>query len=269
MWVNGCPDVTFSDCAFVSNTLAPANSHSYGGGLYAISSALTLTNCLVEGNRVFAGNQANGFGGGVSFFGSSLAVWESTIASNIAIAGANGNWSTYGAGLHVAAGSATLRNSLFYKNDCLPTNRQAQVAYQYGDGIYLNGGALQILSSTIATNLGQGINRAGGSMAVTNSILWNNGVDVTGNVVLAFSDFGVADTNVIANSCISADPLFKLPGLNDYRLQASSPCINMGTNLPWMLVSLDLAGQRRIREGRVDQGAYESTARAGTVFGVH
>ena len=125
---------------------------------------------------------------------------------------------------------------------------------------------LQILSSTIVTNLGQGINRGSGAVTVTNSIVWNNGIDVTGTVSLAYCDFGVADTNAITNACISVDPCFNYAATNDYRIQDRSPCINLGSTQGWMTNSLDLAGTPRILDGVVDIGAYETALPCGTVF---
>ena len=266
VWVNGCSDVTLAGCGIVSNRVAPAGLGAYGGGLYAISSAVTLTNCLVERNTVVGGNQNQGYGGGISFMGTTLTVRDSVIDANQAVAGSNGSWNAYGGGLYVGGGSAVLMNSLLYRNDCVSTNFQGQAAYQYGDGVYVGGGVLQILSSTIVTNLGQGINRGSGAVTVTNSIVWNNGIDVTGTVSLAYCDFGVADTNAITNACISVDPCFNYAATNDYRIQDRSPCINLGSTQGWMTNSLDLAGTPRILDGVVDIGAYETALPCGTVF---
>jgi len=43
----------------------------------------------------------------------------------------------------------------------------------------------------------------------------------------------------------------------NYRLTANSPCVNAGTNLPWMAGAEDLDGGQRILNGRVDIGAFE------------
>jgi hypothetical protein len=56
---------------------------------------------------------------------------------------------------------------------------------------------------------------------------------------------------------IAANPQFA--GTGDYHLLSGSPCINSGTNLPWMLTALDLDGNPRILPvgGVVDMGCYE------------
>jgi hypothetical protein len=68
------------------------------------------------------------------------------------------------------------------------------------------------------------------------------------------------------NGNIVGNPLFKNAALGNFTLQAGSPCINSGTNLPWMANGVDLAGSPRIANGRVDMGAYETEGRAGTLF---
>ena len=55
---------------------------------------------------------------------------------------------------------------------------------------------------------------------------------------------------------IDDDPMFVDAENGDYRLQAESPCINAGSNecVTW---ELDLDGNPRIINGRVDMGVYE------------
>lgn len=40
-------------------------------------------------------------------------------------------------------------------------------------------------------------------------------------------------------------------------LVSNSPCVNVGTNYPWMVGALDLSGNSRIYADTVDMGAYE------------
>lgn len=54
----------------------------------------------------------------------------------------------------------------------------------------------------------------------------------------------------------SIDPLFVDPGAGDFRLQASSPCINAGLNAS-DAGAIDLAGRPRVAGATVDIGAYE------------
>ena len=136
----------------------------------------------------------------------------------------------------------------------------------YGDGIYVASGSARLENCTVANNTNQGINRAGGMVTVTNSIIWGNGVDVTGTVTLGWSDSGNGVTPGV-NGCLSADPLFEGAATNNYRLRKESPCLNAGINLAWMIGALDLDGDPRIKNGLVDMGAYECLLLPkGTVF---
>ena len=68
-----------------------------------------------------------------------------------------------------------------------------------------------------------------------------------------------------------ADPLLVSGG---FTLQATSPCIDAGTNKTWMIGATDLAGNARKIDGdndtvaTVDMGAYEALEPppAGTIF---
>lgn len=54
---------------------------------------------------------------------------------------------------------------------------------------------------------------------------------------------------------ITGNPLFVAEG--DYHFLAGSPCIDAGTNQPWMTSATDLDGNPRIVNSIVDIGAYE------------
>ncbi len=64
------------------------------------------------------------------------------------------------------------------------------------------------------------------------------------------------------------DPQFKDAAGGDYRLRSSSPCINAGTNEPWMDTAADLAGGPRILHGTVDMGAYETLLIRGGIISI-
>jgi hypothetical protein len=63
-------------------------------------------------------------------------------------------------------------------------------------------------------------------------------------------------------------PEFVDVAAGNYRLKARSPCINTGANQLWMNGAFDLDGERRVRSGTVDRGAYEYFERA-TVISLH
>jgi hypothetical protein len=115
-----------------------------------------------------------------------------------------------------------------------------------GGGLYAESGATRLMHCTFATNLWEGARHAGGTLSITNSILWANGDDLVGvteNVGYTCIEDG--DFSGV-NGCISADPLFvdttyyHLRSRNGHyaggyfdggaweRSSASSPCIDAG-----------------------------------------
>ena len=67
---------------------------------------------------------------------------------------------------------------------------------------------------------------------------------------------------------ISDDPMFVNAAAGDYRLSCGSPCINAGTNQPWMVGAMDIAGERRVARIIVDIGAYEVQPPCGSVLSI-
>ena len=59
------------------------------------------------------------------------------------------------------------------------------------------------------------------------------------------------------NCFYSGNPLFVNAGNGNYRLTSGSPCINAGTNLPYVYSTTDLDGNPRLSGDFVDIGAYE------------
>ena len=90
------------------------------------------------------------------------------------------------------------------------------------------------------------------------------------NCIMYYNEHGDFDKNpssyfyscapgLSGNGNISSDPQFVDSANGNYRLKYSSPCINTGTNQDWMANAVDLDGNPRIINGRVDMGAYESS----------
>ena len=99
---------------------------------------------------------------------------------------------------------------------------------------------------------------------MTNCVSWgNNKPDAN---CAAFYSCGIGYTNggvIVGNR--AADPLLLNTNAGLYRLRGNSPCINQGVNLDWMtnaalVIGRDLSGDRRLRDDRVDMGAYEFRA---------
>ncbi len=158
-----------------------------------------------------------------------------------------------------------MRNCLVYGNAATGTVSAGGGIYCAGDGgKYYVAGVAHLENCTVAHNLHQGIRRSTGAVSMTNCIVWGNATNVVGEITAATSDIG--DEGVAGEGCIHADPLFKNADRFDFRLRATSPCINKGANAVWMAGAFDLAGNPRIGGRTVDMGAYESFTPSGTLL---
>ena len=114
-------------------------------------------------------------------------------------------------------------------------------------GLFATGSAGVIVANcTIANNAQSGLAWwASGTAAVTNSILWGNGDDVSGDPLLftvTYSNIGDGDfAGGLGNQW--ADPQFAGAAVGNFRLRDLSPCIDAGTSdgAP----SLDVQGHAR------------------------
>ena len=165
--------------------------------------------------------------------------------------------------LHNGSGAtATITNSLLYDNNAV-----------FAHAID-NAGAVTIVNSTFDkhTSVGQfGAVLEGTGYVVRNSIFWNPGSGptqiATGNTV---SDSIVKGGYSGGSNILNTSPLFVNETGNDFRLQLTSPAINIGVNAQVPLDSTDVDGDANTTEVRpdldlnprivatvVDLGAYE------------
>lgn len=125
----------------------------------------------------------------------------------------------------------------------------------YGNTALEGGGAVNgnLYNCIVADNVAYNAYGGLGGSNVYNCISWNNN-KVDGVIAVQYYSCGVGYTGT---GCITIDPLFI--GGDDYRLQASSPCIDSGINQEWMDGDVDLDNNMRIypEGGTVDMGAYE------------
>ena len=115
-----------------------------------------------------------------------------------------------------------------------------------------------------ANNRGGGIQSTAGGVEVLNCIIYDNtGGELDGTPFMNRYNCikGWAST---ANGNISDDPQFVSAG--NYQLLPTSPCLNVGTNLPYVFTSTDFAGNPRLVGNKVDMGAYEYSALVGFFY---
>ncbi len=196
----------------------------------------------IVSNCVVSGNMAHNYGGGVAcYYGGG--VYNCTIIGNSVVYNNGGGVRFYHGG--------TVVNSMISGNS----------ANENGGGVYCFVGGV-VNNSTISDNSagsqGGGVYcTAGGEF--NNSIIYYNsapGYQEWRNGTYSYCcSPGLAGEGNITNA-----PIFVDTNSANYRLQISSPCIDAGTNMAWMIPpggTTDLDGNDRIIRNTVDMGAYE------------
>ncbi|MEW6607812.1 MAG: right-handed parallel beta-helix repeat-containing protein, partial [bacterium] len=222
----------------ITNCTISGNSATYGGGIFCYnSSSPAITNCIISGNS------ASDYGGGIYCWYSSPAITNCIISGNSA--------SDYGGGIYCWYSSPAITNCTISGNSAT-----------YGGGIFCyNSSSPAITNCIISDNSNYGIYEYDNSSdPPTNyNCFWNN---TSGD----YYDEGttprdVAWLNTQGTGNLSADPLFI--SSSDFHLQATSPCIDAGSNTAPAIPSTDKDGKTRIVDGNedgiatVDMGAYE------------
>lgn len=226
--------LAYCDGTIRSNTIS-ANSAEWGGGL-------AWCNAMIEGNTV-TGNSARWGGGFAECDG---VIQNNVIRGNSAIAGGGTAYSG-GGGLALCDG-AILGNEV-----------SGNSATNWGGGLFICSGT--VVSNTIvrnsAGNMGGGLKTC--DAIVRNSIIWGNsaptGAQIFEAPLPAFccvqGGAGGGEGN------IQDDPAFVDFAGGDYRLSGNSPCIDTGKNEDWMWQAVDLDGDPRVLNRKVDMGAHE------------
>lgn len=275
-----------TDPAILSNVTFENNEADEGGGMANYSGSAELTGVIFTGNKATSGNYG---GGGLSHEQEGYLVIENTVFA--------GNEAKNGGGLlilFVSDDPFILTNVLFSGN----------WASQNGGGIQSDAANLSLINTTLSGNRadwGGGIYNSNQSPVLTNCILWGN--DASYGPQMYSWTIDNAHLPVISHSLIQGsggsgddwdesfgtdsgsnlddDPLFiepvtavQAPTLSgNYRLQAGSPSVDTGTNIPFADggdaygVDTDLDGNQRIIGDAVDMGAYEFVYESGVDTG--
>jgi hypothetical protein len=225
---------------------------SNGGGIFAQSfAASSIAGSITITNNILTANSVTTSGGGI------YAISESTSGT---------------------AGTVSIANNLIFGNAALNLDGGGLYAASFSPSD--TAGTVTLTNNTITGNSAQhgggvslAIGTTSGSISAYNNIIWGNSATTSGDDIYLSKGTGVANSynNDYANKSgdtwdsesgkMIADPLFA--GGNDYHLQATSSCIDAGTNSAPSLLATDFEGNPRIMDGNrdgdaiVDMGADE------------
>lgn len=249
---NFTSDPTVIDCVFTGNT------SDGGGGMANIGSDPTIIGCKFLDN--YAGFEAGG--GGMTNISSDPFV------ANCLFSGNTSNLD--GGAVANLSGRPVFVNCVFADNEAA-----------LGGGVKSTGSTVIINNCTFSRNLadfgGAIRNSSGGTVAISNCIMWDNFPDEIQTLagtetVVSFSTIAGGWTGPgVGNS--TDDPMFVDASAGNLRLQESSPAIDVGDRHSYVGPGVDLDGKPRMyrradvtalipggpdkQSAKIDHGAYE------------
>jgi len=267
------PSIIIAGCRFEGNRVG----NYYGGACALIGDNMTISNCVIVNN--ITPSSANGYGGGVCVIGgTNISIVNSVITGNAAKFGGGGisfggqgnirNCSIIG-NISTNMGGGIYGTNMTIRNCLIALNR----ASTNGGGVWLTNSIVE--NCTIVSNYAA---VAGGGVYVDGPANWTNNIIYFNTAASAANFTNTAGNTGLSYSCvipavggtgnITNNPVLKDLAGGDYRLRMTSPCVNAGTNQPWMTNAVDLEGNARILKTIVDMGAYETRLWQGTIFRV-
>lgn len=215
-----------------------ANDTDKGAGMFIKTGSPCISNCIFSSNITSDATLTGGFGGGM---------WIQNSTSTISNCSFIGNQANYGGGIYI-----TNALTISLVNCVISGNR----ANDQGGGIHNSGGGSPtLINGTVAGNYaknGGGIFNFGGPVIITNTLIWNNqdfndistvsifgGPNIiTYSLIQGQNPPGAGNKDGITNAANANYPLFVAPvspaaaptTAGDYRLQITSPVINMGND---------------------------------------
>ena len=253
LYFQGCPSpVKISNCDIFGNYSLS------GGGIYWQYTSPEIINCRITKNRVISSTSPtlsdSGFGGGV-LAGVPNRNVDPLISDSI-ISGNNAGKS--GGGIYAISKDGCTRS--FFLTNCLISGNKAG----QGGGLFVekkNGCdiAFTFKNCTIAANKadsGGGIyySETSSKSKIINTIIWGNTIDQVNipNLYVTYSNIAGGYTG---SGNIDSNPDFICSVQKNFRLRASSPCIDAGNYVD--APNVDIEGNLRPQGEKVDLGAYE------------
>ncbi len=233
VFVANSGNAALSDCTFANNA---------DTSLYQAGGACTVTRCTFTGN--------NGTAAG--------AIYEDLGGGNLTVTAClfQGNNSEQFGAVVCESGNVTLSSSLF-------------LGVTFNVAAEAIGGTVSVTNCTVVGPWAILQAQVDGNLTVANTIIWGN--DQNYGISLLNGGRGTATNSDIEGGFtgtgnINTDPLFVNPASGNYRLQATSPCINKGNAAAPGLPATDFDGAPRILGSAPDMGAFEFWSSASGVW---
>lgn len=257
---NGGGGARFWLGGIVRDCVIEYNRANQGGGVETTGNGGWVDQCTIRHNY------ATNAGGGIKFSNAGLVTF-CEVVSNTAPYGGAANFETSGkmdgcrvfynnapfyGGAAYCNGGGQIHNSLLAHN----TSPRGGALFIWYGGEFIN---CTIVSNIASTSTGGTWNEGGGRY--TNCIIHHNVAPAVPNYTNLGS--GMAFTKVCAwplppgSGNFTNAPLLSFAATNFGVPLAGSPCINAGTNLPWMAGATDPYGMKRIVGPAPDIGACE------------
>jgi len=244
LYIRDCSNMTFASVIVDGNSITFGQQvKQWGAGVYATNSYGLFTNCVFQNNQLprFYGNFA--YGGGAHLQGGGWTFRDCLVRDNRTDFQSAYSDDARGIGLFFNGGIHTVKNCLITRN------YGASLAAPQGEAIYVAGGTVTIENCTFYWHAYEGLRRAGGSVTLRNSIVWDCGDDIVGSVALEYNNIEDGD-NLGVNGNISSDPRFE----RGLFLAADSPCVNAGTG---SVETAGLSGTTTRSDGTADAGTVD------------
>ncbi|MBS9525899.1 Ig-like domain-containing protein [Litoribacter alkaliphilus] len=268
---------TLDSVFFVNNTIG--GTAGQGGGLYNTSSAE-----LIVKKGEYIGNTAAS-GGAMYINSGRVELWDILVRDNEASLTAGGIFQNNGSLLINRSGfinnsalqhggAIRSRGTLEVSNSIFSRNRVNGTGSFYGGAIYVASGAATLSNTSLSLNKvsriaasvpsGGAVYRAGGNVAIQNSILWGNsrGGEVPDQVGGVINNIQISHSILeggfeAGNFILDINPLFMDAAGDDLRISGCSPGIDTGNNGQTGSGGFDYLGNPRTVNHTVDLGAYE------------
>ena len=257
-WYGGAIYCRSSDILIVENKFSENSSQHRGGAIYS-----ELSSPKILSNQIF-GNYAKERGGGILLKQGAGVIMNNYISLNR---------SQEGGGMAIIqCENPIINGNMIYSN-----------VADNGGGIVINNSGGILSNNTVTQNIAEyaaGLDLFNVETKIVNSIFWNNVVTEDGpggdvNIYnqdsspefhdnIISSNFSVQTPDRLPDLALNniiSDPKFHAPDTYNFDITAESPCRNMGTidTIGLSLLKVDIYGNPRIFESRIDIGAAEYT----------